>query len=130
MNLLKPFLVIVASFMALNVQASYSLGELEKSYLECSIKLDNTGAIDEFDLCTNKVLEGLTSVISNERIKKNNYKKNEWVKINTAIKNHLESCEANARKSQKNSTIKKDILSCRFFGFRSLATEAERLNSQ
>ncbi len=120
-------LIAGSLFLSSHSQAS-DLLDIDTNYIKCQFVYENTGDLNRLEVCTSKALDQLDSIVKSQREKSNYKKKNEWQKTNVSLNKHLELCESNAIKSQKNSTIKKDILSCRFFHSRSLAYEASLIN--
>lgn len=127
MDLIKTLLVIgVLGIGSNSYGAESELIAANKDYLECSIKFDSTGNIDNFEACSKKVLDKFTNIILYARSKDNYANKSSWQKTNKALNAHLSNCKNTARKSQKNSTIRRDLLSCKVVHARSLAHEASK----
>ena len=117
-------IVFLSSFS----QADTNLQKINKSYLGCSIHFDNTGDINRFELCSKSLNSDLHEEIKKNRELNNFSRKEKWNSINLSLNSYLALCEANARSTQKNSTIRRDLISCNFFYYRSLAYESNKLN--
>lgn len=128
MNPIKACIILLLGVMGFDVRAESQQVVIEKEYLACSIKYSNTRNIDHFEKCSTKAIKDLLQITAINRRESGYVKKDMWQKTNKSLNSHLLKCENNARKSQKNSTIKSDLLSCQFYHARSLAYEATLLN--
>lgn len=120
--------LFVLIFLASSTQANNDLLGIDSDYLECNFIYENNGDLNRLESCTSLALGDLNQVVIDERNRVGSLKNEGWRAINNSLNKHLELCESNALRSQKNSTIKKDILSCQFFHLRSLAYEASLIN--
>lgn len=99
-----------------------------KNFLKCEIEYQNTGDNNKFRSCTDVVFGNYDALIKNIREQNNYNNKQKWTSINRNLLAFKETCEKNAIKTQKNSTIQRDIISCRHLFYRSLAISASTLN--
>lgn len=117
--------LLIMPFGYLN--ASEELQRINKGFLFCTIEFNNTGDDKRYEVCSSEVFKDLDFLIKNNRSKSGYANKQQWKKTNTGLAAYKQTCEINAQKTQTNSTIKKDILSCNLFYLRSLALESEKL---
>ena len=99
-----------------------------KSYLKCEIEYQNTSNNVKFESCANAAFNEYDVLIKSIREEGGYKNKSQWDSSNKKLIKFKEICEKNATKTQKNSTIQKDIASCQNFFYRSLAITASDLN--
>lgn len=99
-----------------------------KNFLKCEIEYQNTGDKNKFKACADVVFDDYDVLIKDIRVRNNYSNKQKWNSINKNLLSFKETCENNAIKTQKNSTIQRDIISCRHLFYRSLAISASSLN--
>lgn len=123
--------ILLTIFLAFNVVSPEiyasnkpDFSNLYKAYSTCQNHFNNTSFAINYNECTNAVFDKFDNEIKKTRELNQYAIPQKWLSINKELNSQLNICLKSSVSTQKNSTILKDSISCKFIYYSNLLDEA------